>query len=670
MLRHRPRVPTDRAPVFRAGRTAKLGVLARRALGGLASLRLAVVLLVFLGVVLSAATILETMRGREYAQWYVYRSRWFLALLWALGANVTAAMAVRWPWRLRHAGFLVAHLGLLLLLGGAVQTCLRGVEGQLILAEGQAANEIAMTDRSQVRLLTRQGDQVESIEFAFSPGPVDWPAGKQLDLGNWGDVRLKVLAFYRHARPQWQWVPDHAPDAKPAIQLAFSDAKGQPVQRWYTPALFAAPPAKGEPAVWFIQAPAAGLGKDFLSPPAVKPGGRGVLSVHFRERMERLAVDEVLGKKVPVGDTGLAVEILAYYANAVVEGREKFASIGDEPKNPMLQLRVYLPDRTDPLPEVAYANNPLVNYQTMRKQECPVHFWYHHPATGVRPGVEFLETPERTLLCRVGTSAGYRPRGAVKAGDRIPVDDGTEVVLLAYLPHARQEIVFSPAGDDDEEFASAEAAALLELTMPDRTEQFWLRRNDAHLGVRRIESAAGPALVLFGYESYPLGFSVKLLDFRRELNPGGMGEASFASQVQLSGPGQPSPAEYEISMNAPLAYGGMRFYQSGYRQLPGGMEVSVLSVARDPGRLLKYTGSGMICLGIAIMLAMRRHPRGLGSMGRPAVAGPPGAYAPGRPPDGAGPRGDPSPGPSAGSSPGEGQPSCESPPGSLLSPLT
>ena len=65
----------------------------------LASLKLAVFLIVLLAAVLAWATFLEAGKGREYAQWYVYDSPWFLGLLAVLGMNILAATLVRFPWQ-------------------------------------------------------------------------------------------------------------------------------------------------------------------------------------------------------------------------------------------------------------------------------------------------------------------------------------------------------------------------------------------------------------------------------------------------------------------------------------------------------------------------------------------------------------------------------------------
>jgi ResB-like family protein len=63
----------------------------------------------------------------------------------------------------------------------------------------------------------------------------------------------------------------------------------------------------------------------------------------------------------------------------------------------------------------------------------------------------------------------------------------------------------------------------------------------------------------------------------------------------------------EISMNEPLTHRQFTFYQSGFNESGHSQAVSVLNVAHDPGRPLKYAGSLMICLGIAIMFYMRAY---------------------------------------------------------------
>ncbi len=306
----------------------------------------------------------------------------------------------------------------------------------------------------------------------------------------------------------------------------------------------------------------------------------------------------------------MTVEIVEYYANAQSRKEGKFSSEGTEPKNPMLQLRIHAPDQKEPVSEIAFAKYPFMNHGSIKKQASSARFWYHHPAVKPATGVEFLQTPDGKLYCRVGDDGVYHPRGEVKEGDRIAVSADRQIALVRHIPHARPEGTFTPIELTPGETTEAEAAALVELTIGDRSERFWLGRNDVQRG-RKLQTPDGPLIVLFGYERVPLGFSLKLVDFQRDKTSDSAGDASCVSHVSLS-EGEQAAAVVsendpprEISANSPLRYGAFTFYQSGWRQLPNKVDLSVLRVTSDPGRILKYSGSAMICGGILLMFCLR-----------------------------------------------------------------
>ena len=74
------------------GPTAKRIVNRARHIAGalflwLSSVKLTMVLLSFVGAAVACGILLGISNGREWAQWYVYRREWFLALLVALSAT-------------------------------------------------------------------------------------------------------------------------------------------------------------------------------------------------------------------------------------------------------------------------------------------------------------------------------------------------------------------------------------------------------------------------------------------------------------------------------------------------------------------------------------------------------------------------------------------------------
>ncbi len=118
----------------------------KKLVDALASLKLAVILLVFLLVALSAGTIVESRADAATAGRLVYYSWWFLGLQGVFAASVACSIASLFPWGKRRTGFLVTHASLLLILAGAALTYFGKSEGQLDLWEGQSSSTIESSD--------------------------------------------------------------------------------------------------------------------------------------------------------------------------------------------------------------------------------------------------------------------------------------------------------------------------------------------------------------------------------------------------------------------------------------------------------------------------------------------------------------------------------------------
>ena len=103
-------------------------------------------------------------------------------------------------------------------------------------------------------------------------------------------------------------------------------------------------------------------------------------------------------------------------------------------------------------------------------------------------------------------------------------------------------------------------------------------------------------------KTYNLGFDLELIDFKMTKYQGSEKAKSYESEVYLKG------KKNIISMNEPLKYGGYTFYQSSFEPSKEGGDpvVSILSVNRDPGRVLKYFGSALIVIGIALLFYRRK----------------------------------------------------------------
>ncbi len=111
------------------------------------SLRVAVTLLIVIAGVLAWGTIYETRFGTASVQRFVYQSWWFQGILAFLAVNLATAAFLRYPWKRKHLPFLLAHLGIIMILTGGILGGRLGVEGQLIIPEGES-NDTLQMDRN------------------------------------------------------------------------------------------------------------------------------------------------------------------------------------------------------------------------------------------------------------------------------------------------------------------------------------------------------------------------------------------------------------------------------------------------------------------------------------------------------------------------------------------
>jgi hypothetical protein len=119
-----------------------------RLLAILSSLRLAVVTMVVLASVCGYATFYEMRNGTPAVQRDIYQTPWFAFLLALLGLNVFSVMVSRWPWSKHQIGFLIAHVGILSILVGSVISLYRGLDSNMVLAEGETTDRVRLLEKA------------------------------------------------------------------------------------------------------------------------------------------------------------------------------------------------------------------------------------------------------------------------------------------------------------------------------------------------------------------------------------------------------------------------------------------------------------------------------------------------------------------------------------------
>jgi len=186
--------------------------LAVRTFRFFASLKLAIVSLATLATVLFLGMIYEREYGNEALQEYVYRTWWFGLLLTMLGVNIFCAAAIRYPWKKRQTGFVVTHVGLLIVLFGSLVGVWVGDEGRVAMVEGDASNTLVRSNRNRIyvqRIDPHTGrSRGPTHEYPFFPGPRAWTGGQSETLSTDEEpFQLELIDYLPASAPRYAYRP-------------------------------------------------------------------------------------------------------------------------------------------------------------------------------------------------------------------------------------------------------------------------------------------------------------------------------------------------------------------------------------------------------------------------------------------------------------------------------
>lgn len=147
----------------------------RVALKPFGSMFFAIALILTLAVFMALATFWGMQFGDAASSWGVYHANWFLFLCFLLALSVLASALLRFPWRKYQTGFLVTHLGILVLLVGCWVDFRRSQSAYLSIAEGKS-NSVAVCPGEvhfDLRLTSAEGESFRK-SIRFTPGLFSW----------------------------------------------------------------------------------------------------------------------------------------------------------------------------------------------------------------------------------------------------------------------------------------------------------------------------------------------------------------------------------------------------------------------------------------------------------------------------------------------------------------
>ena len=581
----------------------------------LASLKLAVILLVIFAAILSWATFYEAGAGTEEAQRLIYRSRWFDLFLFVLGLNVACAALSRFPWKSHHAAFVVTHTGILIILIGSLITRKYGVEGQLMLQEGESADHILLNDTvlavSAPRLAVR-----EEFDPWFLKSGI--PEGKEIryPLKNTGIVC--VVDRYLFNPQTLERVTDDASAPNPAVQVAVfrPGANDTNLQDW----LLANDPGRNtlDLGIASVRLRAVAspeeLQQRLPSLPTAKNAtpespGQILLLNSDKKTVQTLDLKTLEARPIPLeyNHMVLTVKLAQLLPHAAIQQ----GKLTDNPQgkfNPAARFEIQGPSGTEE--HLSFALFP--EFGSMHGQNPSLYglegqlvYPFEEPSdSGNR--VNLYLGPDQRIYYTAANSAGRFATGTVEIGGSFDTGwNGLQLQVKTFYANARMTQELSDAGMSG---SGQHNNPMLHVRLENQGET---AASDVAFNSPVSVTVGGETCeVEFGQKRYPLNFTIELIQFEAPRYPGTNRPARFQSQVKLIDSAKQLERKQLISMNNPLDYNHFLVFQSSYIEGGNGQpNVSIFSVAWAPGTPIIYIGAIVLILGMVLMFVPSRFSR-------------------------------------------------------------
>lgn len=634
----------------------------KEAIRYLGSVRLAMLLLAVIIIACIVGTLAESRFDTSVAQAYCYDAPWFVAWLALLCLNLTCAALVRYPWKAAQTGFVMTHLGIVILLAGAMIGRTWGIEGMVTLRQGdRPVHELTI---NQTWLQVSSGAASEAARLHLNvrrPTPE-----KPLHLRAAGiDLQIidtaTAMVQRRAARPAQA-------DGTPAIRVEFRSASTPyPVDDWlWLDDSRQERPRFGPTRLHFVSEPL----RTVSQTPSEKPGdahppesASSIAEVELRDRYFVFANHPEMNISRPLGAAPTGVQARFVPGSNHDNALDSNGVIFVETEQKTFQFRVedlidapvplegtpwalheieYFPDFRlqdgRPVSASSKPNNPAVVFEIRgkgRPHDAAGHACNHRPGECSDPNHSCCSTSKQTEHTHAKTPPAAPMRITLMAGqqlrftslaseqphDSVEIQIGQEFslglgdwrcVVHELIPEAEPVNEWVPVRETDSKTVTG---LRVQLEQPAHSKSFWIALGEPHAVTVREQ----PVQLTFGYRLYPLGFGIVLDRFEVDRDEGTQTPAGFKSSVRFIKPdGAADQPFYQIWMNNPATYPDVfgagwlgrsfKFSQASWN--PNDLNQTTLQVLRDPGWFFKWTGSLILCAGLFIMFVpqFRRKP--------------------------------------------------------------
>jgi hypothetical protein len=628
----------------------------------LGSVKLAMILLAVLVVACIIGTIAESRLDTAIAQAYIYDAPWFAVWLLLLSVNLTCSVLARYPWKRRHAGFIVIHAGIVIMLVGALVGRIWGVEGNVTLLVGEPPETSMIVNQPLLTVSAGGASKAYPLNVKVRPPTAERPAkwkknGLAINVLEYAEtvgVRSGVEAS-QSGPPALRVVMRSGMTPAPLDNwLVLGDRRRDTVQvgpavlrlassrETEEPAVTTAPTVGGqsesqtaelarERHFVFARLPemsiaralsgkTTGIKAFFRDAPTEEAAdSRGVLELVFGGRRYEVGVDEAIGQSFALEGTPWTLEGLKYLPDFRIEGKDA-VSVSEKPNNPALVFELV------GLSEAAAAcshegedcdgnhGQQAVHQHQHQNDCCPTPAGHGQTASSgpIRSGVTIYYHPDGKLSYATFSKGEKTSENEIRAGEEFQAGLADwKVKVEEVLPHSkiRQELVKSTATDAS---AGYRSGVLVELEKEGQKARQWV----ALAAPAVLQLGSEPVQVSFNYRSHPLGFGVVLDHFEVERNEGTQTPAGFKSVVRFIDPETKAEVLRDVWMNNPATFpeffgAGLlgtsyKFSQASWN--PNNLSQTTLQVLRDPGWSFKWIGSLLICCGLFIAFYLKPRP--------------------------------------------------------------
>lgn len=579
-----------------------------------ASIKLAVINLAVFAALLSYATFYESYNTTELAQKYIYKTTWFDLLMFFIGLNVACAALSRYPWKKKHTGFVITHIGILIILFGGMISRKFGMEGQMILEEGQRQNYISIADEMVFAVSVPELNITQEYDPWFVDKAI--PKGKEVSypVGETG-IQCFVEQYIFDPRTKEIITNDNGM-ANPAIQITIKAPNApQPFQDW----LFSNMPGRNamDLTIAKVQFKGSATQEEFdrvfqqkQNPQQTNVSGNG--SILFKSPTGETAaivhVDDILKQPVQFdyNDDSFTVALQEFIPNAYIVDNQ-LKNVPDKPLNPAAKFTITGPKGAEEhLPFALFPDLGSFHGNQESLYNFSVAFQYPMEGSGTAQksnNVELYLLHDNSLRYIAENQTGNVTHGDVALNQ--PIDTSWGGVMLTVTQLYQKARVSQEIEDAGNSGKAPHNNPLVKLRLDYQGESVsdfvsFNRPKSLRVGGKTI-------MVEFGQRHVPVGFEIQLVDFRAPRYPGTNKPARFESDVIMRDPTKDIEREQMVFMNNPLYHNGFAVYQASYIEGQNGQpDISIFSVAKAPGTIIIYIGSIVMVLGMIIFYMSRK----------------------------------------------------------------